>query len=224
MTTISSDNTVSSALSATMNAKSAATASSASDVQDRFMKLLVTQMQNQDPLNPMDNAQVTSQMAQLSTVSGIDKLNTTMSSLQSSYQSSQTLQATSLIGRGVLAPGSDVTLSGGRAVLGVELPAAADNVTVTIRDAAGRAVHKISLGPQQAGALPLTWDGATDAGAAAADGQYRFDVAASSGGKAITPTGLSFAQVGSVSTGSGGVRLNLAGGGSATLSDVRQIL
>lgn len=224
MSNIGSDNTVSSALSAAMNPKTATNTTSTSDVQDRFMKLLVTQMQNQDPLNPMDNAQVTSQMAQLSTVSGIDKLNATVSSLQSNYQSGQTLQATSLIGRGVLALGSDVTLSGGKAVLGVELPSAADNVTVTIRDAAGKAVHKISLGPQQAGALPLTWDGATDAGAAAADGQYRFDVTATSGGAAIKPTALSFAQVGSVSANGSGVRLNLAGGGSATLSDVRQIL
>jgi flagellar basal-body rod modification protein FlgD len=226
MTTISSDNTVSSALSATMNpAKaSSASANSAADIQDRFMKLLVTQMKNQDPLNPMDNAQVTSQMAQLSTVSGIDKLNTAMTSLQSSYQASQTLAATSLIGHGVLAPGSAMTLSKGSAVFGIDLPSSADNVTVSIRDASGKVVHTESLGAQAAGSVPLNWDGTLDAGGKAADGQYSFSVAASSAGKSITATSLSFATVGSVSSGASGVKVNLTNGATAAMSDVRQIL
>jgi flagellar basal-body rod modification protein FlgD len=224
MTTISSDNTVSAALSAAMNPKTSSATDSTADIQDRFMKLLVTQMKNQDPLNPMDNAQVTSQMAQLSTVSGIDKLNTAMSALQSSYQSGQTLQATSMIGHGVLAPGNDLTLASGRAVFGVELPSAADSVTVTIRNAAGKAVQTIALGAQAAGSLPLTWDGASDGGGTAADGQYSFSVSATSAGNTITPTALSYSTVGSVSTGASGVKLNLANGASAAMSDVRQIL
>jgi flagellar basal-body rod modification protein FlgD len=224
MTTISSDNTVSAALSAAMNPKTSSATDSTADIQDRFMKLLVTQMKNQDPLNPMDNAQVTSQMAQLSTVSGIDKLNTAMSALQSSYQSGQTLQATSMIGHGVLAPGNDLTLASGRAVFGVELPSAADSVTVTIRNAAGKVVQTIALGAQAAGSLPLTWDGASDGGGTAADGQYSFSVSATSAGNTITPTALSYSTVGSVSTGASGVKLNLANGASAAMSDVRQIL
>src|SRR3990167_8083696 len=96
------------ALFASFNAKAgaAATASTAADTQDRFLKLLVTQMKNQDPLNPMDNAQVTSQMAQLSTVTGIDKLNVTLQALSDSMASSQSLQAASMIGYGVLVPGN----------------------------------------------------------------------------------------------------------------------
>ena len=226
MTTIN-DNAVSPALLASMNTTkpaAAGSADSASATQDRFMKLLITQMKNQDPLNPMDNAQVTSQLAQLSTVSGIDKLNTTMGTLKDSYQSSQALQATSLIGHGVLVPGSTTNLADGKAVLGMDLPGAADKVTVTIRDGSGNAIRKIELGPQAAGTLPLGWDGKTDKGAVAANGQYSFDVSATSAGAAIKATTLSYDQVGSVSTGAAGTKLNLTGGGSAALADVREII
>ena len=225
MTTIN-DNAVSPALLASMNSSkpAAASADSASATQDRFMKLLITQMKNQDPLNPLDNAQVTSQLAQLSTVSGIDKLNATMGTLKDSYQSSQALQATGLIGHGVLVPGSTTNLANGKAVLGMDLPGAADKLTVTIRDGSGNAIRKIELGPQAAGTLPLGWDGKTDKGAAAANGQYSFDVSATSAGAAIKATTLSYDQVGSVSTGAAGTRLNLTGGGSAALADVREII
>lgn len=228
MTTIS-DNTVSPALLNTMNtSKAAATTATGADTtsatQDRFMKLLITQMKNQDPLNPLDNAQVTSQLAQLSTVSGIDKLNATMGTLKDSYQSSQALQATSLIGHGVLVPGSTTNLTDGKAVLGMDLPGAADKVTVTIRDGSGNAIRKIEMGPQAAGTLPLGWDGKTDKGVAAANGQYSFDVSATSAGAAIKATTLSYDQVGSVSTNASGTKLNLTGGGSAALADVREII
>lgn len=232
MTTIS-DNPVSPALLNTMNTGKAATTTSttgasgtdtASATQDRFMKLLITQMKNQDPLNPLDNAQVTSQLAQLSTVTGIDKLNATMGTLKDSYQSSQALQATGLIGHGVLVPGSTTNLTDGKAVLGMDLPGAADAVSVTIRDGSGNVVRKLDLGPQAAGTLPVAWDGKTDKGAAAASGQYSFEVSATSAGAALKPTTLSYDQVGSVSTGAAGTKLNLNGGSSAALADVREII
>ena len=115
---MSSIDGVSSSLLANVNGSSAAKASSTEASQDRFMKLLVTQMKNQDPLNPLDNAQVTSQLAQLSTVTGIDKLNTTLEALMGSFQSGQSLQAVNMIGRGVLVPGADVNLSASQAMLG----------------------------------------------------------------------------------------------------------
>lgn len=224
MTTIT-DNTASPALLNAMNPAKTAAASADGVVgtQDRFMKLLITQMKNQDPLNPLDNAQVTSQLAQLSTVSGIDKLNATMGTLQASYQSSQALQATTLIGHGVLVPGDAITLTDGKAVLGIDLPAAADNVTVSIRDAAGSVIHKMDLGAQPAGTVPLAWDGMTEKGFAA-NGQYRFEVTATSAGAALKPATLAYGEVGSVSTGAGGTKLNLTSGNSAALADVRQII
>ncbi len=224
MTTVQSNNTVSADLMATMNGTQKTTASTAQEAQDRFMTLLVTQMKTQDPLNPLDNAQVTSQLAQLSTVTGIDKLNATLQALQGSYQSSQSLQAASMIGHGVLVPGSNVDLADGRAVFGVQLDNPADNVTVTIRDSAGHAVHTMDLGAQSAGALPMTWDGATDSGTPAANGRYTFEVTALRGGQRTTATALSFGQVSSVSTGTQGVSLNVPGVGSVNLSDIRQIL
>jgi flagellar basal-body rod modification protein FlgD len=226
MTTIN-DNTVSPALLNSMNTSKAAAATatdSAGATQDRFMKLLITQMKNQDPMNPLDNAQVTSQLAQLSTVTGIDKLNATMGTLKDSYQSSQALQATSLIGHGVLVPGNSTVLADGKAVLGMDLPGAADAVSVTIRDGSGNVVRKMDLGAQAAGTLPLGWDGKTDKGAAAASGQYSFEVSASSAGSALKATTLSYDEVGSVSTGASGTKLNLKGGSSAALADVREII
>src|SRR3954466_4446382 len=108
MTTIQ-NNVMPPSVLAAMNPSAAATdKSTAVAAQDRFMTLLVTQMKNQDPLNPLDNAQVTSQLAQLSTVTGVDKLNATLESMMSSFQSSQSLQAANMIGHGVLVPGTDV--------------------------------------------------------------------------------------------------------------------
>ncbi|HEY0847043.1 MAG TPA: flagellar hook assembly protein FlgD [Noviherbaspirillum sp.] len=223
MTTIQT-NTVSTDLMATMNGTRNATKSTADAAQDRFMTLLVTQMRNQDPLNPLDNAQVTSQLAQLSTVTGIDKLNATMQSLMGSYQTSQSLQAASMIGHGVLVPGSRVNLVDGKAILGVELADPADNVQVRILDSSGRPIHTMDLGSQRAGLVPMAWDGTTDSGAAAADGQYTFEVTATRGGERTTATALSFGTVSSVSTNAQGVKLTLPGIGDVNMADVRQIL
>ena len=83
----------------------AAETSTSAASQDRFLKLLVTQLKNQDPLNPMDNAEMTSQLAQMSTVSGIEKLNTTMTSLADGLATSQSMQAAGMLGKSVLVPG-----------------------------------------------------------------------------------------------------------------------
>jgi flagellar basal-body rod modification protein FlgD len=223
MTTVQT-NTVSSDLLKAMNPATSSTQSTADAAQDRFMTLLVTQMKNQDPLNPLDNAQVTSQLAQLSTVTGIDKLNATLSSLMGSYQSSQSLQAASMIGHSVLVPGSSMTLTDGQALLGVDLAAPADSVKLSVFDSTGKQVHSIDLGKQEAGVQPFKWDGTTDDGTAAADGKYTFKVVATSAGQSVGATALSFGQVGSVSTGSSGVKLNVPDIGTVSMADVRQIL
>jgi flagellar basal-body rod modification protein FlgD len=218
------DNAVSPSLLATMNPAKGTTTSGAAETQDRFMKLLVTQMKNQDPLNPLDNAQVTSQLAQLSTVTGIDKMNTTLEALIGSFQSNQSFQAATMIGHGVLVPGSGVDLSAGKGVLGVELTEPADNVKVTISDASGVAVRVIEVGGMEAGMQPLQWDGKTDKGDAAADGHYTFEVTATRSGQKIDAIKLAFGQVASVSTGTQGVKLNVPNIGSVNIADVRQIL
>jgi flagellar basal-body rod modification protein FlgD len=200
-------------------------AATTKESEDRFLTLLVTQLKNQDPLSPLDNAQVTSQLAQLSTVSGIEKLNTTVEGLNASYQNSQALQSASLIGRGVLSPGANVNLAHGESVFGVDVSEAADNVQVTVRDAGGKAVHTIDLGPQEAGSLPLAWDGKNDQGVQVADGRYTIDVVSTRGGKEVqAASALTFGVVSSVSSGSQGVKLNIPGAGAVNFADVRQIL
>jgi flagellar basal-body rod modification protein FlgD len=221
-------------LMATMNAKKPGSTDSVSADTDKFMTLLVTQLQNQDPLNPMDNAQMTSQLAQLQTVTGVNKLNTTLESLKSSYQSSEAMQATNLIGHGVLVAGSGVTLASGKAVLGVELGSDADNLKVVISDAKGNEVETMDLGAQKAGVLPLAWNGVPDPTkldssgnpVTLGDGNYTFKVVATRGGANLTDAkGLSFDSVASVTTNStDGVKVNLSGKGTLTLADIKEVL
>jgi flagellar basal-body rod modification protein FlgD len=230
--------TVSPTLLSNMNGTSATTSSSGSgstssadsvdSAQSSFMKLLVTQMQYQDPLNPMDNAQVTSQLAQLSTVTGINNLNTTVQALNTSFQASQTLQAASMIGQGVVVPGNSMTLSTASngttgAAFGVSLPQSVTNLTVTIQNSSGATVKTISEGAAGAGINSLTWDGTTDSGATAPNGQYTFKVSATSNGQTVTPTALTYGSVASVSTGASGVTLNVPNLGNVALSSVLQI-
>jgi flagellar basal-body rod modification protein FlgD len=188
------------------------------------MKLLVAQMKNQDPLNPLDNAEITSQLAQLSTVTGIDKLNATLEAMMGNTQSTQALQAAGMIGRGILASGSTLNLSGGQARFGIELGTAADSATVTIRDSSGRPVRHLSLGPSSAGVLLLTWDGLTDLGTAAVEGSYSLEVSAVAGGEKVSATTLAFGQVTSVSSGAQGPKLNVQGLGALSVSDIRELL
>lgn len=225
MTTVQTNNTTNAAadlLAASNGAKKEVSATQ--EAQDRFMTLLVTQMKNQDPLNPLDNAQVTSQLAQLSTVTGIDKLNTTLQALQSSYQASQSLQAASLIGRGVLMSGSTVALADSKAVFGLELAEPADKVVVTIRDSAGNAVRTMNLGDQEAGVIPLAWDGKADNGSMAANGKYTIDISAVRGNEKVPTTALTYGDVLSVTTGAQGVSVNVSDGGTVKLADIRQII
>jgi flagellar basal-body rod modification protein FlgD len=193
-------------------------------LEDRFLKLLITQMRNQDPLNPLDNAQVTSQLAQISTVSGIDKLNGAVNGMADSFVAAQSLQAGSLIGHGVLAPGDGVLLNGGQAVGGLELAEPADQVVITVRGASGEALKILSLGPQESGTRAFRWDGSLDAGGQAGDGAYLFDVSAVRGGKSVKAQALGYGQVQSVTLGGGQLQLNTNGLGAVGLSQIRQIL
>ena len=214
------------ALFASLNAgaTSAANASAATATQDRFLKLLVTQMKNQDPLNPMDNAQVTSQMAQLSTVTGIDKLNVTLQALSDSMVGNQSLQAASMIGHGVLVEGKSVDLSGGKAYGGFELTQSVDRVKISIYDDAGALVRSVDMGAQPAGIVKWGWDGKDSAGADLADGAYTFDVNASQAGKSVAATALQFGMVGSVTQGKQGVTLSVGQLDGIALSQIKQIL
>jgi flagellar basal-body rod modification protein FlgD len=175
-------------ISATKSSTGPPAATSSADIQDRFLTLLVTQLRNQDPLSPMDNAQITTQLSQISTVSGIDKLNATMSSLAAALATSQSMASTSMIGRQVVAPGSTLTLADKHAGAALELAEAADQVTVTIMGPAGDVVRRLELGPSAAGMKAFTWEGNAQNGSAAKDGNYTFKVDAVRAGKAVGAT------------------------------------
>lgn len=211
-----------------LNPKGTATANAQSTTatQDRFLKLLVTQLKNQDPLNPMDNAQMTSQMAQISTVDGIEKLNTTLQALMNNSNASQSLQAAALVGRGVLVPGKGLEFiaASGSAYGGIDLAGPADAVTVTITDANGLTMRTLNLGGMKAGANPFQWDGKTDSGIVVADGSYNISVTANQGQNKVDVGSLQLGMVSSIMSGSQGVSLNVGALGAFKLSDVKEFL
>jgi flagellar basal-body rod modification protein FlgD len=194
------------------------------EMEDRFLKLLVAQMRNQNPLNPLDNAQVTSQIAQISTVSGIDRLNATLQALAAGFAADRTLQAAGMIGRGVLVPGSALKLEEGGATGGVYLPQPVDRLVVTVMDGSGIALHSVDLGPAQPGVVAFHWDGVTDGGARAANGSYTFSVIAQQGDTKIDAIPLSYGRVNGISKAKEGITLDVGGIGAIGLSEVMQIL
>jgi len=211
-----------------MNAASAAasaTSVSNDDTEQRFLKLLVTQLNNQDPLNPMENAELTSQLAQMSTVSGIEQLNSTLSGLVSQTGSNQVLQSASLIGYSVLSPSNDLNVVADKATpFAVDLAGSASEVKVTITDASGKTVRTLDLGTQPAGVDGASWDGLDDAGNAVPAGSYQYTVSATNGSTAVDATALSFSTVAAVKQASTGVTLELSSGKNIGLADVRMFL
>ena len=205
------------------NATAASNALNGAEIQDRFLKLLVTQMKNQDPLNPLDNAQVTTQLAQISTVSGVDKLNSTLQSLSTSMLDTQSLQSAGLIGRQVYTAGALLTLGANGASGGLELKQPADRVAVTITGTAGNVVRRLELGPQQAGVVGFQWDGMNDAGTRAADGAYVFQVTALRGAEPLAVEPLAAGRVTGVTFGADGLRVNLENAGDTWLAQIKRI-
>ena len=147
--------------SSSSSASSAITPTSAQGTQDQFLKLLTTQLQNQDPLSPMDNAQLTSQIAQINTVSGIATLNTSVQALSSQFLQMQTLQGASLVGKSVVVPGNTLDIADGVGQGGFDLTSAADSVKVAVVDASGKTVDTIDMGAQSAGMHSFNWNAGT---------------------------------------------------------------
>lgn len=220
------DTTTSAATGATSSSSSSSGSGkvSATDQQDRFLKLLVTQMKNQDPLNPMDNAQLTTQLAQISTVSGIDNLNETMKTLIGQIQGSQALQSNSMIGRDVLVTGDQLQLSSGQAIGAVEVPEGADDATVSVRSANGGLIAQIPLGKLESGMHKFAWDGQTSVGTKAADGAYKFTVEARTGNTTTAANGFAVGHVQGVIKGANGVQLDLGRLGARAIDDIKEIL
>ncbi len=193
------------------------------DMGDRFLTLLVTQMRNQDPLNPLQNAEVTSQLAQISTVTGVDKLNTTIENMSKAMAGTQSLQASALVGHGVLAPGGTLDLTAAGSVGGIDLKEPAEVVNVKIFDSKGLAVATLALNAKPEGVSGFTWDGKDKDGIRAPDGVYTFEVEATSNGGKVEAARLAHTMVRSVTLGGSEIVVNTKTLGSLLLSDVKQI-
>lgn len=192
-----------------------------------FLMLMTQQLKNQDPLKPLDSQQFLGQLAQFSTVQGIEQMQNAMGAMASVMESDQTLRAASLVGHQALVEASLIEVPAGAGASGEIDATQAGAVTLEISDANGNLVRKITLQADKAGPLAWEWDGLDDAGNPVDGGRYTLKAAA---GNAASGTGAGVAQtvaisaeVESVSIGLDGLTLNLAGVGSHSLYAVRRI-
>jgi flagellar basal-body rod modification protein FlgD len=220
------------------NPAPSAGAAAASGVQgltsNDFLTLMTAQLKNQDPLNPTDSSQFLSQLAQLSTVTGINSMNTTMSSLSASLMSAQALSSASLVGHSVLTAASTAAYTSGAVLNGaVQVPAGASAVALTITDASGAVVRHIAISAN-AGLQGFSWDGTSDSGRASPTGVYGIAATAVANGATQAASTLIQGTVSSVSlgtagtagsgaSGTGGVTLNTPELGPVALTSVQQI-
>jgi flagellar basal-body rod modification protein FlgD len=187
--------------------------------EDRFLKLLVAQMQNQDPLNPMDNAQVTSQMAQIQSVNGLEKLNRSVEGLGSQFSQMSALQGASLVGRDVVVPGNRLVTNDQELVQGgFELNGPADSVKVEVLNAGGRVIDTIDLSAQGAGRHGFEWT--PPAGVDPATGDT-FRVVAKNGAANVGFTALMRDRVDAVIAGGDTLTLELRNSGSVPYDQIR---
>lgn len=207
---------------ATVNTGASANASNdPAAMQDRFLKLLVAQLNNQDPMNPLDNAQMTTQMAQINTVTGIQTLNLTMQSMAEEFSTMQQIQGISLIGRSVLTEGDRLSVSDGKGKGYFNLDNAATDVQVEIVTPGGVVVDTVDLGAQDKGRRSFDWDAS---GYSGDPSDLRFRVKATSGEAPVTATALSEAQVVATGSSAGALTLTLDNGDIVNYFRIHSVL
>ncbi|MCC5795519.1 MAG: flagellar hook assembly protein FlgD [Chromatiales bacterium] len=196
------------------------------DQQD-FLKLMIAQFRNQDPFKPLDGAEFFGQMAQVSTVSGIADMNRSVARLSDSIYASQALQASTMVGRTVLAEGDFADLAPGQPVAaGFELPGATAGVTARIYSSSGELVRELQLGPQAAGFGTFSWDGLLANGAPAPADTYRFDIAMRTGNGEVPVAAYVGSRVDSVTLSGDGrsASISTSNGQSLLLTQVKAIM
>lgn len=194
--------------------------------QDEFLKLMTTQLGNQDPFEPMDNGEFLAQIAQFGTVNGVNELNESFTDFSSSLQSSQALQASTLVGHEVLVSHDENYLPAtGSMNGGVQLNNSATDVAVNVLDSAGQTIGRVDLGAQQSGLVQFAWDGVTLDGQRALPGRYIVEVEATRAGQTEALVPLVSANVVSLTLGGVGqeMRVELENLGTVDFSQVNQI-
>jgi flagellar basal-body rod modification protein FlgD len=226
MSTIDNQQDVYAALGLTTHQQNSGPQNDATEMgMNTFLKLMVTQMNNQDPMKPMENGDFLGQIAQFASVTGLDKVNTQIADLSASLTSGQALQAGSLIGRQVLVPINVGRLEAGKSIDGqVDLDAASSEVTLRVYDPAGQLVREVPLGAAESGTLKFNWDGTNDDGNYAEPGWYQFKVSAkySEGDEDQYIQLIDDVESVNVS-GTQGLTLNLEGLGPVSYNNISQI-
>ncbi|MGK4341713.1 flagellar hook assembly protein FlgD [Ectopseudomonas oleovorans] len=191
---------------------------------NEFLNLLVAQLNNQNPLEPQGNGEFIAQLAQFSSLEGIQQLNSSVSSMMSSFQSSQALQASSLVGRKVIVPSEKAVVDTSESFkASTVLPVSSSNVYVNVYNNAGALVTRLNLGEQAAGSVSFIWDGKDASGNLMPPGTYKFEAQATYGSETKGLYTMLPANVDSVTLGRNELMLNLAGLGSVPLSQVQVI-
>jgi flagellar basal-body rod modification protein FlgD len=200
---------------------SAPDATSTKDMAQNFLKMLTVQLQNQDPLNPMDNAQMTSQLAQLNMVDGVNKLNTTMGSLMAQMQAANFMNLSGSVGKTALAAGSNVYYSGQPVSMAAKLNDAVASLKATITDTNGQIIDTLDLGPASSGVTDFFWDGSDSQGNKVAAGAYKLQLSAKDlQGKDVTPSTYVGAQVASVGVEGSDLKAGLTDGRKVLTTDI----
>jgi flagellar basal-body rod modification protein FlgD len=193
--------------------------------QSDFLKLMTTQLMNQDPLQPMENGEFLAQMAQFSTVSGITEMNDSIQNLSESYRSQQLMQASGLINKSALVEGSFTELDPVKGLSGAfMIDKATDGTQIVIKNLQGEIVHTEQLGIKFPGMHEFKWDGITDDGYPAQPGQYLVEPVALDNGEPYIPTTLVYANVNAISTSpTGELLLEVAGVGNLPFNNVYRV-
>ncbi|MDX9875344.1 MAG: flagellar hook assembly protein FlgD [Spongiibacteraceae bacterium] len=193
---------------------------------DAFLELMITQMQNQNPLEPQTNADFVAQLAQFSSVEGITNLSQTVAGLATGFQSSQALQASAMVGRTVKIPTNVATLPEGGDVKGtIEVPYSTAGLRLNVYDEMGVLVYQDDLGSHNPGDVSFSWDGKRADGTTLPAGRYEFEVIANNNGEPEQLQTWLGANVDSVTVGANqNTLLNIAGLGPVPLAYVKEIL
>lgn len=207
-------------------AASAANTDQNSVNQNTFLELMVAQLKNQDPTQPMQSGEFLTQIAQFSSVQSLNQLQSAFTTLASSLQSSQALQASTLVGRHVLISNEHIVADGTAQQVAMDMPAGTSQARLSIYDSAGQLVRQIAVGPQSEGLQSIAWDGKNGQGTAVEAGQYRIKGEALVNGAVQSLTTYVKAPVESVTLPGNGqtLTLNLTGYGSTQLDAVKQVL
>ena len=192
---------------------------------NEFMKLMIAQMENQNPLDPQDNGAFISQLAEFSSLEEMQGISASVNNFTNQFKSSQALQASAMVGRSVLVPASSSPLSNGGTISGmVDLQESTGALGISIFNGSGELVNQFNLGQQAAGGVPFVWDGTNSKGEQMPFDTYTIKAQANQGGENKQLSTLLSANVNSVSIGqSGGISLNLSGMGTIPLEQVREI-